>query len=188
MIRNGVWLATKLCIYDNTRPFTKQLKGKKGLVGVEIGVRTGKNSLSMLKNLDISMLYGVDPYLVYDEYVESCYIQSQDSFNVVKQGAYNRLKPYMNHFTFVEKFSVEAVDLVPSDLDFVYIDGNHSYSFVKQDIEAWFPKLKDGGLIGGHNYFGMNSEHFGVHKAVNEFSVRNDFDLFFKNPDWWLLK
>lgn len=39
-----------------------------------------------------------------------------------------------------------------NSLDFVFIDANHHYEFVKKDIEAWFPKVKTGGYIGGHDY------------------------------------
>ncbi len=38
--------------------------------------------------------------------------------------------------------------------DFVFIDGRHAFEFVKNDIESWYPKVKDGGLIGGHDYTG----------------------------------
>ena len=37
-------------------------------------------------------------------------------------------------------------------IDLVYIDGNHSYSFVKEDIAHWMPKIKNGGIIGGHDW------------------------------------
>jgi hypothetical protein len=51
-------------------------------------------------------------------------------------------------------------------LDTVYIDGNHNYKPVREDILRWLPKVKLGGFICGHDY---NSKHFpGVRKAVNE--------------------
>jgi hypothetical protein len=40
-------------------------------------------------------------------------------------------------------------------LDVVYIDANHAYDFVKQDIELWYPKVKKGGYIGGHDYIAL---------------------------------
>lgn len=51
-----------------------------------------------------------------------------------------------------------------NSLDFVFIDANHAYPFVKQDIEAWYPKVKRGGLLAGHDY----TSHKGVKKAVDE--------------------
>jgi predicted O-methyltransferase YrrM len=62
--------------------------------------------------------------------------------------------------------SANAAPLYKSEsLDAVMIDANHEYSFVKDDIAAWFSKVKPGGLIAGHD-FGL--EHPGVIKAVIE--------------------
>ena len=47
--------------------------------------------------------------------------------------------------------SEDAVDDIPEKLDFVYIDGNHAYEYVKKDIGLYYPKLKKGGVIGGHD-------------------------------------
>jgi hypothetical protein len=56
-----------------------------------------------------------------------------------------------------------------NSIDSIFIDANHEYKFVKEDIAAWFPKLKSGGLIGGHDYDGgPNSGHPGVRDAVHE--------------------
>jgi hypothetical protein len=41
-------------------------------------------------------------------------------------------------------------------LDFVYIDANHAYDFVKQDIELWYPKVKKGGYLWGHDYIDLD--------------------------------
>lgn len=53
-----------------------------------------------------------------------------------------------------------------NSIDFVFIDANHSYDYVKKDIEAWFPKVKTGGVISGHDYHENWPE---VIKAVDEF-------------------
>ena len=61
--------------------------------------------------------------------------------------------------------SVEAAKRVEDgSLDFVFIDGDHSYDGCKRDIAAWTPKVKLGGWIGGHDY----SERWGVKRAVDE--------------------
>ena len=55
-----------------------------------------------------------------------------------------------------------------NSLDFVFIDANHEYDYVKKDIEAWFPKVKVGGIIAGHDYkYGWTD----VDKAVDEFFI-----------------
>ena len=80
--------------------------------------------------------------------------------------------------------SEDAVDDIPM-VDFIYIDGNHSYDFVKRDIELYYPKVKDGGVIGGHDIYFHE-----VQKAVFEFVIKNNLlnNLHAKYPDWWIIK
>ena len=60
-----------------------------------------------------------------------------------------------------------AADLYDNEsVDFVFIDANHHYDFVMRDIECWYPKVKSGGVIAGHDY---DQNHNGVIKAVSEF-------------------
>lgn len=49
-------------------------------------------------------------------------------------------------------------------LDFIFIDASHTYEAVKQDINAWFPKLKKGGMMAGHDYDWPE-----VRRAVDEY-------------------
>jgi predicted O-methyltransferase YrrM len=52
-------------------------------------------------------------------------------------------------------------------LDFVYIDGNHQYEFIKSDLENYYPRVKKGGIISGHDYEWKGTPD--VKKAVDEF-------------------
>ena len=54
---------------------------------------------------------------------------------------------------------------------YIYIDANHKYEYVKQDINNWYPKLKDGGLFSGHDYLDgkIGRTVYGVKMAVDEF-------------------
>jgi SAM-dependent methyltransferase len=52
-----------------------------------------------------------------------------------------------NRVEFIRKFSNEAIDFVENELDFVYIDANHKYKYVMNDLELWYNKLKSGGFI-----------------------------------------
>jgi hypothetical protein len=57
-----------------------------------------------------------------------------------------------------------AAQFFDNTLDFVFIDAAHDYQSVKEDIEAWYPKVKEGGVISGHDYAYWE----GVKKAVDE--------------------
>lgn len=62
--------------------------------------------------------------------------------------------------------SADAVsNYADNSIDFIYIDANHAYEYVKEDLALWFPKVKIGGWIGGHDY-NLKDD---VEKAVKEF-------------------
>lgn len=76
----------------------------------------------------------------------------------------------------VKMKSADALNMFENEsIDFIYIDGNHQYNFVKQDIENYFSKIKPGGIIAGHDYdIYQSTPHVrGVKIAV---------DKFFKTP------
>jgi predicted O-methyltransferase YrrM len=62
--------------------------------------------------------------------------------------------------------SVDAAKIVRNDLAAVFIDGDHEYDGVKEDIEAWMPKVRKGGILAGHDY--QSGSFPGVDKAVQE--------------------
>jgi len=173
------------------RPFNRFLKStkKKDLVGIEIGVYDGWNSLEILETLPIKKLYLIDPYKSYDDYFENEDSETQKDLDKRRIVTREVLKKYKDKIVFVYDFSEKAVEKINEEVDFVYIDGNHEYSFVKKDIELYFPKVKKGGLIGGHDYnFSPETEkkHFGVVKAVQEFFKGKT--VYFHDWDWWTTK
>jgi predicted O-methyltransferase YrrM len=167
-------------IDDMPRPMIKYLVrlNRSGLVGAEVGVSQGNNALSMFDVLDIKRLYLVDPYLPYDE---------KDMVNKIhidfKEQAFVNLK--RKPVVWFVGFSVVGAKTINEPLDFVYIDANHDYQYVKEDIEAWYPLLKVGGVIGGHDF---NWKEDGVIKAVTEFANSNKLHLSIMYPDWWVQK
>ena len=63
------------------------------------------------------------------------------------------LKPVWGHFTPMKMISWEAAKYYKDQsLDFVFVDGDHSYEGVCRDIQAWLPKVKPGGVLAGHDY------------------------------------
>jgi hypothetical protein len=70
----------------------------------------------------------------------------------------------------VRALSADAVSLVPGEVDFVYVDADHSCRAVWSDLCHWYSKVRAGGVIGGHDY--DHPDHPGVKLAVDEFCAR----------------
>ena len=154
--------------------------GFKDLVGIEIGVGNGTNALVICKNLSIKKLYCVDPYCCDSK--ENVSIERYNIKN--KNEAVKKLRGF--DVDFLECYSFDAVDLLPDGLDFVYIDGCHSYDGVKRDIALYYPKVRVGGVLGGHDF---NKLHFNVNQAVVEFADRYGLEINTGNyDDWWIIK
>jgi predicted O-methyltransferase YrrM len=152
---------------------------KNPLIGVEIGVAQGDNALSILKELPIKKLYLIDPYIAYVQ-DRRLITKHKDSFSI----AVEKLSRYVQAF-FIKKTSEDAVKDIKEPLDFVYIDGNHQYEYVKKDITLYYPLVKEGGILGGHDYPTIS----GVVRAVDEFvKQHNRLKFYAVFPDWWVLK
>jgi len=163
--------------------FCEQYFKGKSLVGVEIGVCRGENALQIFRLLNINMLYLVDAYLPYvdgdGKVRDSEYLQQ--GLNTLN----NRLDRFMDQYVLLKMYSSDAVKHVPDDLDFCYIDGDHNYSGVLDDITHYYPKVRVGGVIGGHDWF-----HVDVSCAVIDFCKKHDLlsRLHTGFQDWWLVK
>jgi len=106
-------------------------------------------------------------------------------------------KHYMLKFPAVRiyrMYSHEAVENFPDEyFDLIYIDADHSYAGVKQDLEDWWPKVKRGGLFLGDDYSEQHAPlsgmEFEVIKAVDEF-VKNNKLTMYKVPqnNWAIIK
>ena len=183
----------------------RQCNGKE-LIGVEVGTQEGINAESMLKTLNIKKLYLVDPFIPYTdknmEKEEEVYLfkskivteldkilvlpessHSEENLINFEKEAKKRLKSY-NSVEFIKKMSDDALDDIPNKIDFVYIDGNHSYENVKRDLNNYYAKLKKGGYLCGHDCFFPN---LGVQKAVLEFAANKTF-IHFGVDDWLIIK
>ena len=161
------------------RPFERFAVKGNGLIGAEIGVFRGRHAFHILNNISIRNLYLIDPYESYEEFgSKGMYDELLDA----KIEAGFALREFDN-ISWIYKNSSDAVKLVPNNLDFVYIDGNHEYNFVKEDIENYYPKLKVGGVLGGHDITIPD-----VAKAVCELVAKYDLEINIRLDDWWIIK
>lgn len=85
------------------------------------------------------------------------------------------MEPLAGHFKYIKGESSEvAAQFEDQSIDMVFIDGNHTYEFVKRDILAYLPKMKPGSVMAGHDH---NDQHPGVIQAVHEiFGSRAKYD------------
>jgi len=111
--------------------------------GVELGFGSGRTSRELLINSWLEQLTSVD---------------------IIKQKGMKILLPKYDNFKVMVMPSVQAAKEFEGQVDFVFIDADHSYKSVKADIEAWLPLTKH--FICGHDY---GTEKFpGVTQAVDE--------------------
>jgi hypothetical protein len=137
--------------------------GNNSINVIEIGARYGESTKLLLKYLNIRNYYIIDPYCSYDEY-------EHDGFNDIIKGKddeiFNKVKnelqiytTYVNKNTnliFNRTFSnnEETIQSIKNEsIDLIFIDGNHSYKYVLEDLENYYPKLVKNGILCGDDFF-----------------------------------
>ena len=156
----------------------KLLEGYNNPIGVEVGVAEGITTEHLLKNVKGIKLYGVDPY---PEYID--WDGNQPAADKNKEDMLERTKDFKN-FTLLEETSDQAVLRFDDEkLDFVFIDGLHTYEQVLLDARNYWKKLKKGGIMIGHDY----SRIEGVNRAANEFSDSVGLVIKTAKQDLWYL-
>jgi len=130
--------------------------------GVEIGVFKAQFTRVLLENWPGTM-YMIDPWRpLGDEYIDA---SNHQHHQTAYAEAMDNIKGFENRAFMLRGLGEELVNMFEDEsLDFVYIDGNHAYDYVKQDMEMWWPKLKKGGLFAGHDYLGMDWNDEGLYE------------------------
>ena len=166
------------------RGFERFAVSGNNLVGIEIGVYEGEHALSLLKNLDIKRLYLIDPYVINEEYKDIW----KKNILKAKKKIYTLFKNNRK-IKLIFKYSSDALKDINEKVDFVYIDANHEYLSVKEDIENYWKIIKAGGVLGGHDVHNAIRPHnIGVMKAVFEFALSREIDVKIQGEDWWIEK
>lgn len=155
----------------------------------EIGVWRGHSTIGFLRLLhSIEKFYAIDPWISYEEYSksgdkkasrdESTWLLDEEIFK-------DRIWFFNQKVKIIKKSSKDALtEFADNYLDFVFIDANHSYEFVHEDIRNWLSKVRMGGILSGHD---IDDVQFpGVRRAVED----NFGDKWHKGEDntWWIIK
>jgi predicted O-methyltransferase YrrM len=135
------------------------------LVGCEVGVDRGESTKYLFEMVpSIQMLYLIDPW---KEFVDSEHgLIDQETVDEFRKIALQNIAPYQDRVCLFEDTSESAVDAIADNtLDFIFIDGDHSFVGVSRDIDMFWSKMKVGGIFSGDDY---NREQ--VARAVDEFA------------------
>ncbi|TNF99071.1 MAG: hypothetical protein EP297_06510 [Gammaproteobacteria bacterium] len=169
-----------------------------GLVGlgVEVGVRKANYSEHLLKTWKGMKLYSIDPWEYFPDsgYIDGSNVKQKEQDRIFKE-ATKKLTEFGKRSEVIRKTSLESVSqFTDVSLDFVYLDAQHHYEAVKEDIAAWYPKVVQGGVISGDDYVDIEEpdNKFGVKKAVDEFVSENGLELILTIdglfPSWFVQK
>jgi predicted O-methyltransferase YrrM len=144
----------------------KNCQGK-GVI-VEIGSWKGKSAVCLALGSKAGsnvMVYCVDPHQdtpthkhfgvkrTYADFIENIKIAGVDDIVLP-----------------ITKTSKEAAGAFNEPIEFLFIDGEHDFESVKSDVELWFPKVIDGGIIAFHDYSAS-----GVYKVIKKYVYKSHY-------------
>jgi hypothetical protein len=148
----------------------------KNSVCAEIGVNLGEFSGEIMNVVRPSKIHLIDLWEGYPDFNKNATTEIMDAR--YKQVLKKFDKEIVNGLVEIHKVkSNDAYDIFDDNyFDFVYIDANHRYEYVIQDLLGFLPKVKVNGMISGDDYGTTGWWEDGVTKAVSEFSRRADIE------------
>ena len=168
--------------------------------GVLIGVAFGGQAEAILDQTSVTELLGVDAYepvgggAAASNPTAAAAAAASNALNLPAEqfenlfwymmGRLSRFGPRYNH---VRGSSAQAAQVLNVELDFVLLDGERTHAVVFQDLNLWFPKLRIGGVIGGHGYGAPSST--GVKAAVDGLFAPRGLTVHAEPANvWWVEK
>lgn len=135
-------------------------------------------------------IYGIDPWdlLTIQNGVE-LFGNDLQELQQERKVLYENLLRVLEKFSYsnihlIKDFSANAVKrFEDNNIDILYIDGDHSYDYIIEDLNLWYPKLKSGGT-----FFGDDWTWESVRKAVEDFTITNNLSLSISSPVWMIAK
>jgi hypothetical protein len=142
---------------------------------VEVGSWKGKSSAFMITEiLNSNKKIKFDCVDTFEGGPEHNNIDTSNLYDIF----ISNMKPFENNYNVLKMTSVEASkQYEDNSLDFVFIDACHDYECVNEDIKVWYPKVKIGGILAGHDYPAFPGVVRAVHEHINE-------NLYFTEMCW----
>lgn len=157
---------------------------------IEIGVAFGGHLEEILNNTKIDKVYAIDSYKLSETTTDNFKKSDQSYFN---QDDYDelylftkkRLSKLGNIVNFIREDSKDALKYIDDEsVDIIFIDAEHSYNGVKNDIKNWIKKVKKGGIISGHDYDHPNfpGVKIAIDESIDEFNLNINIE---RGYIWW---
>jgi hypothetical protein len=153
---------------------------KKNSIIVEVGVWQGAFSKKIYNISKPKMLVLVDSW-TYDEQVRGCAPQvdgkeplSQKFFDDAKYKTYNLFENKKNVVILDQNSSNSSSNYKDNYFDYIYLDAEHTYQAVSNDLDMWYPKLKNNGVLFGDDYYWREEDDtLSLHKAYQDFIAKH---------------
>lgn len=182
------------------------LEKKRFQVGVELGVQKGLfalNNLGIWTSCTKYILVDIWAHVQESVYKDPANVGDAEQAKILESCKYS-LQKYDNKVVYLQNTTVNAAVFVEDlSVDFIYVDARHDYCGCKEDIEFWWPKLRMGGLMAGHDYLDGKEQqkysrgkdddwrycadgsfHEGCVKgAVNEFAQKHNLSVYTTSPN-----
>ena len=152
------------------------------IVGVEIGLWKADFARMMLEKNDRLYWFGIDPYFPYGKKR-----RTQPQWDGIYNKVVKKMEPFRERFTLIRKPSDEGVNFIPNNVDFVFVDGNHDYDMVWNDILLYEKKIRPGGILAGHDYIarvGRSADDY-AEKFNRPMLTDTHYDL--HGVFWWVM-
>jgi len=158
-------------------------------VGAEIGCAYGGHAEIILRAWKGTRLWMVDPWV--DQPKEIYREATEDHFYDEWFAQVHGMMLKDCRISIIRDFSVNAAPLLADgSLDWVYIDGNHSDEATTEDLNAWYPKVRWGGIFCGHDFYDsdVSPYHVFTKRAVLRWMGENGYtEVEHTKCDGWVI-
>ena len=143
-------------------PYIKRLGDD--IVGIEIGTSCAESTYLLLEKCpNIKKIYTIDPYLQFEDWIGTI---TQDILDRQLDIAKRNLDCFGDRVEMLRMTSKDALKMFKKEsMDFIFVDGDHSYEGTKWDCHNYYPILKEGGFFCSHDYGFLED----VRRAVDDF-------------------
>ena len=154
-------------------------------VGIETGVFGGTLCSTMMPMYPNLKLYGIDPYREFSMRPE----WPQERWDDLHNAVIKMMEPWSSSWQLIRLPALEAAtQFLSQSVDFAYLDDDHSYEAVKAELPVFEQIVREGGMLGGHDF---NEAYPGVLEAVFEYAMEHNRNLVIDasvDMWWWTVK